>query len=145
MYENVAIIWVLVPLVGSLAVLVFLLAGDRKTRLEARLDDMVSGGTAEPEIDSVAQLARSALPKMGAPLVPKDEESRTRLQTRLMHAGLYRRQAMVVYLGVKMLLIISPMFLGLAVGVVGLVDVSVALIIGCVIGMVGMIGPSFWL
>ena len=53
-------------------------------------------------------IARTALPKMGTPFVPSDEEERTQLQTRLIHAGLYSRQAMVAFLGVKMLLMFAP-------------------------------------
>ena len=145
MFENVAFIWVLIPMAGSLLLLIFLLAGDKKNRLDIRLDELSSGGDAGPDRDSVATLARTTLPRMGAPLMPKDEESRTRLQTRLMHAGLYSRQAMVVYLGVKMLLIVSPVFLGLAVAVSGVVEPMVALIVGCMLGLFGLIGPSIWL
>ena len=47
------------------------------------------------------------------PLVPTDEEERTLLQARLIHAGLYGRQAMVIYLGVKILLMIAPALIGL--------------------------------
>ena len=43
----------------------------------------------------MAQLARTTLPRLGTPLVPTDEDERTLLQTRLIHAGLYGRQAMV--------------------------------------------------
>ena len=49
---------------------------------------------------------------MGQRLVPEDEEERTQLQTRLIHAGLYGRQAMVVFLGVKMLLMVAPPLVG---------------------------------
>ena len=42
----------------------------------------------------MAQLALTTLPRMGTALVPTDEEERTLLKTRLIHAGLYSRQAM---------------------------------------------------
>ena len=82
---------------------------------------------------------------MGTPFIPTDEEERTKLQTRLIHAGLYRRQAMVVFLGVKTLLMIAPAFLGVAASLVGLVTLWQGLIIGGCLGIVGLIGPSFWL
>ena len=53
---------------------------------------------------------------MGTVLVPNDEEERTQLQTRLIHAGLYGRQAMAVFLGVKLLLMVAPALVGLVVG-----------------------------
>ena len=43
----------------------------------------------------------TTLPRIGTALVPTDEEERTLLKTRLIHAGLYSRQAMAVFLGVK--------------------------------------------
>ena len=58
----------------------------------------------------------TALPRMGTALVPTDEDERTLLKTRLIHAGLYGRQAMAIFLGVKLLLIVCPASLGLAAG-----------------------------
>ena len=83
---------------------------------------------------------------MGTPFIPTDEEERTKLQTRLIHAGLYRRQAMVVFLGVKALLMIAPAFLGVAAGLVGVVTLGQGLILGNRrLRIAGLIGPSFWL
>src|SRR5688572_20548594 len=101
---------------SSLTLLFALLVAGRKSRLDARLREL--SGRGDPDADTVGQLARSALPKMGAVLVPGKEEERSRLQTRLLHAGLYGRQSMVVYLGVKLLLMICPPFVGLAAGLV---------------------------
>ena len=50
---------------------------------------------------------------MGAPFVPTNEGERTKLQMRLTHAGLYSRQAMVYYFGVKVLLMTAPAMIGL--------------------------------
>src|SRR5438876_8671381 len=93
----------------SLVLLVSVLASGRKNRLQARLEDLAGRGSPESDVvadpHGMAQLARSALPALGTPLLPKSEEDRTRLQARLMHAGLYGRQAMVLFSGVKMLFI----------------------------------------
>src|SRR5262249_12817032 len=101
--------------------------------------------TINPDREKVRQLARTALPKMGAPLLPDDEESRTRLRTRLIQAGYYSRQAMVFFLGVKVLLMAAPAVLGLAAGLVGLCDVNYGALSGALSGIAGMIGRSFWL
>jgi tight adherence protein C len=133
--------------VTSFVLLAYTLAGWRTNRLLARLDDLSNGeGKATPrDADPVKQLARSALPKMGAPLVPRDLQERGRLQARLYHAGLYSRQAMLLFLGVKMLLIVAPAVLGLLLGLLGLVEIQNGLIFGALLGMLGMIAPSFWL
>jgi tight adherence protein C len=128
---------------SSLVLLAALLVGGRRTRLDSRLRDLSGQGGAEP--DTVKQLARTALPKMGATLVPEDEESRTRLKARLVQAGYYGRQAMPLFLGVKLLLILVPPLLGLLASMLGLVEIGYGLLFGACFGMFGMIGPSFWL
>jgi tight adherence protein C len=125
--------------------LIFALVGGRKDRLGTRLQELASRGAPPPELDPVTQLARQALPLMGATLLPKSEEERTLLQTRLLHAGLYGRQAMVIFLGVKLLMMIGPAVLGLALGLVGVLPLGNAMLAGAFLGISGMIGPSFWL
>src|SRR4051794_33778304 len=85
-------------IVSSLSLLVATLVGGRKTRLDVRLRDLSGKLGPLPDHDRVEQLARSALPKLGAPLVPNDEDERTLLHARLIHAGCYGRQAMVIFL-----------------------------------------------
>jgi tight adherence protein C len=146
MADDGTFIWVVFLMVSSLAALVCLLVSGRRSRLDQRLGELTAkGGEQAANTDRVAQLARSALPKMGAPLVPKDQEERSRLQARLLHAGLYNRQAMVLFLGVKMLLMIAPPVLGLVAGTLGLLPLVNALIYGIFLGAFGMVAPSFWL
>src|SRR5262245_21470289 len=61
----------------SLVLLVFILLGGGKSRLDARLRDLSGKGGPPAEPDALAELARTALPRMGATLLPKDEEERT--------------------------------------------------------------------
>jgi tight adherence protein C len=133
-------------MVSSGVLLAFTLVGGRRTRLEARLDDL-SGKAGEAPADqgSVAQIARTALPRMGTPLMPSDEEERTALKTRLIHAGYYGRQSILLFLGVKMLLMVGPALAGLAAAALGLVPGDIGVLTGGLLGIFGMIGPSFWL
>lgn len=132
---------------SSFVLLVYTLVGWRGNRLAARLGGLSDehGKAAPRDGDAVKQLARTALPKMGAPLVPRDLKERGRLQARLYHAGLYSRQAMLLFLGVKMLLIVAPAVVGFVLGLAGLVEVSNGLIFGAMLGILGMVLPSFWL
>src|SRR5262245_37340426 len=100
---------------SSLVLLVSLVVGDRRSRLESRLKDLSGDGSGGPAVldqTSFTKLAETALPKIGTPFIPSDEEERTKLQTRLIHAGLYGRQAMVVFLGLKVFLMVAPALLG---------------------------------
>jgi tight adherence protein C len=133
-------------MVSSLVMLLYLVVGERRTRLDARLRGL-SGADDGSQASSatIGKLASTTLPKMGAPFVPSDQDERTKLQTRLVHAGLYRREAMVVFLGVKMMLIIGPTLLGAVASFIGLIPLQQGLIFGACLGMGGLIGPSFWL
>jgi tight adherence protein C len=132
-------------MVTSMTVLIAILVSGRKTRLDVRLQDLSGTSGFCTDRETMEQLARSALPKIGAQLVPDDEEERKLLQARLIHAGLYGREAMVLYLGVKILLMIAPALAGLMAGFAGLVPVAHGVLVGSISGAVGMIGPSFWL
>src|SRR5437762_10868140 len=112
MEPNSTLVWAAFLAISSLVLLASLLLVGGKTRVDSRLEELAGrGDSLDP--DPVAQVARSALPRLGQPLIPKDPAERTRLQTRLIHAGLYSRQGMAVFLGVKMLLILGPGILGL--------------------------------
>jgi tight adherence protein C len=134
-------------MVSSLSMLVATLLATRSTRLDARLDDLSGNGRIErkPVPDPVEQLALTALPRLGAPLVPSDEEERTLLQARLIHAGLYSRQAMAVFFGVKILLMTGPALVGLFGGLSGVCQLAHGVLVGSITGALGMIGPSLWL
>jgi tight adherence protein C len=130
---------------ASLVLLLSLVLGSKKNRLDLRLEDLTGRGKPPPDQDVLKQLARSALPRLGTTLLPSDEEERTRLRARLIQAGYYSRQAIVVFLGVKLLLMIGPALLGVLLGLGGLLPVRNGLIFGALVGVFGMIAPSFWL
>jgi tight adherence protein C len=132
-------------MVSSLSLLVATLVGGRRTRLDVRLDQLAGADGPRGEPDSMEQLARAALPRIGARLVPSDEEERTLLQARLIHAGFYGRQAMALFLGVKILLMTAPALIGFFTGLAGLWPVATGVATGSVLGALGMVGPSLWL
>jgi tight adherence protein C len=131
--------------VSSLSLLVATLVGGRRTRLDSRLQDLSGSGDPVLQEDAMEHLARTALPRLGAPLVPTDEDERTLLQARLIHAGFYGRQAMAVFLGVKILTMASPALIGFFGGLAGIWPLATGVLVGSLLGAAGMIGPSFWL
>jgi tight adherence protein C len=138
-------------LASSGVLLVYMFVSGRKTHLDERLENLAETGDANAPLPSTLRrgaepsFSRTTLPKLGTALVPNNEEERTLLGTRLIHAGFYGRQAMPIFLGVKLLLMISPTLVGLALGALGLVPQLYGLLAGGCLGIVGMIGPSFWL
>jgi tight adherence protein C len=131
--------------VSSFVLLIVMLVRGRKSRLETRLEDLSGSRIAVAEAGGMMDFARSALPAIGAPLLPQEEEERTRLRTRLIHAGLYGREAVLLFLGVKMLLFVGPALLGILAGIFNLVEFRIGLFSGAFLGIFGLVGPSFWL
>ncbi len=134
--------FVLVTALGMLGGVFFT---GRGKKLEARIDSLAGKDRGGEKAETVAQMARSALPKMGKIIVPEDEAERTKLRARLVHAGLYHRQAMHIFLGVKLFLLGLATVAGIGLTTTKVLPMGKALPISMVLFVVGMIGPSFWL
>jgi tight adherence protein C len=145
MSQDVTITLVAFLAASTAVLLVLTLVGGGRTRVDDRLDDLIGVNPAACDPSSMAQFAMTTLPRVGTALVPSDDTERTVLKTRLIHAGLYSKQAMAVFLGVKLVLMVFPALLGLGAGLVGLVALKPAFLTGGCLGILGMIGPSFWL
>ena len=149
-----SVIWTLVIAVfvasSCLVMLLYLLLpGGRQDRLAVRLQELSAEG-AVAGINLLRHRKRAkginrVLPALSVPLVPEDTTEQHELQTRLVQAGLYAPNAMSVFLGVKMLLCIGWLLIGLGAWLLGGVGVATGLLIGAGGGIVGLIGPSFWL
>jgi tight adherence protein C len=129
----------------SLVLLVWVLVGGRQRRVEGRIKGLMDRGRPNAPQAPVAKFTRSMLPKIGSPLLPGDEQGRNRLKSRLLAAGLYNPRALVVFLGVKMLLMMLPVAAGVLAGLSGLLPFMYGLLYGLVAGGFGMIAPSWWL
>jgi tight adherence protein C len=148
MHASLPLILIAFFMAASLAGVAGLLISGRNRLLEARLEVLSNAGTPAPTVPSdgaIAAAVKKALPKMGQSLVPDSDGERTKLKTRLILAGLYNPQAMVVFLGVKLLLIVTPVVLGLIAGILGLCPTSYGVLFGACASIFGTIGPSFWL
>jgi tight adherence protein C len=129
---------------SSLVLFLFVALGGRRRRLDTRLESLASKG-APAALDPVRRVALGTLPRMGKALMPANQEDRTKLQTRLVHAGYYGRQAAPLFFGVKLLLMVGPVAVGLLLGLAGLIPSLYGIYTGAFFGIIGMIGPSFWL
>lgn len=133
---------------ASLVLLVVLLAGNRHRQVRSRLDQI--SGRSEGSLDTsstvaVSQAIRTTLPKMGKHLMPENVEEQSRLKARLLQAGLYHPQALPIFLGAKMFLMVAPALLGLTLGLVTQLPTNYGVLLGACTSIFGMIGPSFWL
>ena len=134
-----------VTMAVSLTMLGGLFFTGRGKKLEARIDSLSSKDKVEEKPETVRQMARQALPKMGKIIVPEDEAERTKLRARLVHAGLYHRQALYIFLGVKLFLLTIATLIGVVLTTTGLLPMGKALPLALMLFFGGMVGPSFWL
>ena len=145
MGNDMMIMGVAFLLVTSLAAGVGVLVAGRGSKLDARIGELAGRARPEERVESVTQMARAALPRMGQIMVPEDEAERTKLRARLVHAGLYHRQAMHIFLGVKLALLGLATVVGIGLTTTKVLPPAQALPAAMALFMAGMIGPSFWL
>lgn len=139
-------------LVFSIVVLVVLLIANLGRRKDLRMDDRFedlskaySGNRDTEKSDSFFQkLTQETLPKVGNLIIPTSEEERTFLQTRLIQAGYYRKNSLHLFLATKFLLIVMPILITLLL-MVTLGLSAKFLLYPAILGITGMIGPSFFI
>ncbi len=131
--------------VTSLFLFVALLYGNRGAEMESRLADLPGPGPRKTNASNSSSSSRSPLPRMGEVLMPEDESKISKLTTRMKQAGLYRRHAKAVYLGVKFLLMVVPMLVGLALSTLGLMTIAEGVLFGAMVGLIGNFAPSLWI
>jgi tight adherence protein C len=129
---------------GVASSVVFLLAalvGRRRGNVETRLAEL----SRADERGESGRLVLSWLHRLGQVLMPDNDANRDRVQTRLMQAGFYRGHSFGVFLGMKFLLMVSPMVVGLAMSAVGMMPLSRALFLSAMVGLAGTLAPGIWL
>jgi tight adherence protein C len=114
-------------------------------RAAARLRGLIAPGATPTERGVLEGLAASTLPKLGTPLLPTDEERHSGLQAKFVQAGILGREAIPIYLGVKMTLIALPAALAFLAGTTGLVSPLRAALAAAVGSTAGMVAPGLWL
>lgn len=131
--------------VGGLVAAILRAALGVSGRLDERLRGLNGGPAPAAGRAAMRRLAREALPRVGTHLMPDDEDERSRLRTRLIHAGCYGRQALPIFLGAKLLVMFGPPALGALAVALGLASTRVGLLGGIYAGGAGLIAPGMWL
>ena len=114
-------------------------------RAAARLRGLITPGATPAERGVLEGLAASTLPKLGTPLLPTDEERHSGLQAKFVQAGILGREALPIYLGVKMTLIVLPVVAAFFVFTAGWLSLMWAAVAGAVGSTAGMVAPGLWL
>jgi tight adherence protein C len=115
-------------------------------RTMARLRGLAPGTGVKAEAVSVGELALSALPKVGALMLPGRDRERAPLEARLLQAGLYGAGTLRLFLGVKLLVLVAlPLACAVAPWLAGLLSGRLAALLGCIAAGVALVAPGLWL
>lgn len=141
---------IIIGIAGAVAAVVLfvglMVTGADRERVDDRLDALKSGGSrssAEEAAETRKQLSRQ-LEKLGG-MMGSSEEDKTKLQSRLQHAGIYSKSAASIFMGVKVILMIAPVVIAIGLAATNVVTPTIAGLIAIGGGIFGVIGPSFWL
>ncbi len=90
-------------------------------------------------------IVRSALPRVGKQLIPADQEQRSRLAVRLMHAGFYGPHAVPIYLVARLVISALPALIGLLLFSLGVITTRRGLINFLGGSLLVFVGSGHWL
>jgi tight adherence protein C len=142
MDSSLTIAWFLAA--GSLVMLLYLLFGNRKTRVDERVAELATdSGLGVPGLPGTAPTFEIA----NDPSDPaaRAEASRNQLKERIVRAGLYKPEAIAAFMMVRLVLIAVPIGLALVASSAGWLPRTNALLIGTMAAIIGTIAPGFWL
>src|SRR5262245_21037657 len=132
--------------IGGLGFVVYYqMSGDRRRAISRLRNLGTPDAPSTPDKPTVRELASTALPKIGAILLPKKEAQRATLQRRLVQAGFYGTNAVHVFLGTKLILMLTLPLAGLVFYALGNLSLKWALIATLSASCVGMLVPGLWL
>lgn len=135
-------------IVAMVVVVVASLVRRMDHRVADRMEEMAGNGhagvlkSAGPGF--IQKFSRDTLPKVGKLIIPTSEEERTLLQTRLVQCGYYRNNAMHMFLAAKFILTVGPILIAFLCMILFGLPRQVLVYPG-ILGIAGMIGPSFYL
>jgi len=128
---------------GTGALVLYRLYGDNRKAL-ARLRDLAPASKGGTEA-GVGEMALSALPKLGALMLPGNAEKLARLKARLTQAGIYGPNALSIFLGAQLILtFVLPLTAGVTPYLLDMLEWNYALMIGMMAGGIGLFTGSFW-
>ncbi len=138
---------------SSLVVMVYLLFSGRKDRVDERLEGLGDTGAPSESAFEKGAVATSAAAgrKAAAPIERwtsrrmRQVEKKQGLRERMTQAGLYESKATALFVGLRLVLALSPALLGFLAAKAGMVTMTQGLGIGALAGVFGTLAPSFWL
>jgi tight adherence protein C len=142
--------------VFSFIVLVFLLLGFARNRVDQRISDLAGDGEINPNSRQATagrtsqtgfgSTRRTSDPfNQGSPGERTRNERKDGMRERMLRAGLYNRSAMVAFFTLRVMLLVMPVGIGVLASKMGIMTLTAGLFWGGVAGVAGTLAPGFWL
>ncbi len=132
---------------SGLGFVLFLRAYGDDRRVRQRLRTLSVGDfDLGPAPTGLWELVRSMVQRLGSLLLPSKEKSLAQLRGQLLRAGQFNPNALKVFYGVKLtLMIVLPVFAALIPFCVGFFGLRWAVLASCSASCIGILLPSLWL
>ncbi|MCA9248857.1 MAG: type II secretion system F family protein [Planctomycetales bacterium] len=129
--------------VGSLLAIVAMLSRSGDAAVSDRMAEFTRPKSTRAQREQKA--SKAALPKIGKLIMPDEESRQEKLSSRMLQAGLYQRNSSAFYMGVKFLLMVMPLGVGILLFVSGMLPLYQGILFGVVVGLLGTVLPAAWL
>lgn len=136
---------IVLPIVGAVACvfgIVALLATDRPSAIDQRIDEISRSGGASSAGRSRGRASRSGSTRF---VVADQPDEKVDLTERIIQAGLYKKGSIWLFYAMKIGFAVLPVGVGLLAAQQGRTTYTLGFIYGILAGVVGSIAPSFWL
>jgi tight adherence protein C len=143
--SNPTLLFAVLALAGSALTILLMLLFTRDYSVKSRMDGVSENPrTKSPTFQKNAE-SENSFSRFGAAIMPENESKIDRLKSRLRQAGLYRRHSSALYLGVKLVLMIAPMTVGIVLSGFGMMTLLEGVLFGAAVGLIGNVAPALWL
>lgn len=130
-------------LVASFVVLVALLLTGSEAKVASRIERVAPQPVRRQAASATAPTG--SLSRVGAALLPEDEGRLSRIRTRMMQAGLYRKHSTALFTGIRVLCMVAPLAVGISLSLFGMMTLPQGVAVGTLVGLLGYLMPALWL
>ncbi|PQO26459.1 type II secretion system F family protein [Blastopirellula marina] len=114
-------------------------------RSDKRLDSFFREVGAEQKVDANAPALITSVQAVAMRLLPNEEESRGYFTRRLIQAGFHSPTAISLFMLARLLAMVCPVFIALAIAMLGIFPFHLTILVGVSFGLVGILLPEYWL
>ncbi|EAQ78168.1 probable integral membrane protein [Blastopirellula marina DSM 3645] len=112
---------------------------------DARLDSFLQEVEHGPKVVPGSNSLASGLNFIEMRLLPNEEESRTYYTRRLVLGGFHSPTAISLFMLARLLLMVCPVFIALAIALLGIFPFHTTILVGVCLGFIGILIPELWL